>query len=128
MSGQSSALADALALLEGVIRGMEAERAAALPVLGRAKGVDAERLFKAIKLLDDKIFEAQSKRTQLVKRIKRAARLEEITNALHLIRAELEAGEAGPSRREQLRRQGADLQSEVSALVAESKQPLGSAS
>jgi hypothetical protein len=112
---------DPLALLDEAIRSLEAERQIALPVLARAKGVEAESVFKAVKLLDDKLAEARVRRIQLVNRQERVARMQQIKEAMRAAREEAERRDLSPLRREELRKQIEVLQSEGAALVAESR-------
>ena len=108
---------DPLDLLDDVIRALEAEKQLALPVLANAKGVEAERVFKAIKELENKLLEVVAKRAELVKRRERASRIKEITQRMRTIREELAREDLDASRREKLRREGTDLQAEAKLLV-----------
>jgi hypothetical protein len=100
---------------------MGVERAAAQLILSRAKGVEAERLFKSIRLLDDKLLEAKNQRVSLCERIERNVKSQEIASALRVIRAELEGGECDLGRRDVLLLQGAELQAKAAAILTKLK-------
>ena len=114
----------ALAELDAVIVALEAERARARQVLAGACGTGAESLAVALKLLDDKLVEARSKREAIVQQSARTARMTELTTELRAIRLEVErlllAGDRG-SRYRQLCRRGAALQEEGSRLAEDAR-------
>jgi hypothetical protein len=106
----------ALADLDAVIGELESARVDARRELARSHGTQAEALAVALKGLDGKLLEARAARDKLTERMRRTARLHEITAELKALKAELEGLAAGGDQGErsgEIRRRALALQAEL---------------